>query len=229
MDRLFTIIARINSVLLLLILLGAGVALAWTAAVESNRWHRRGAMAVTETEADPHHPVMLNFGDLETVTGTNTQMMRLTAREKSTKLSSGGGGSEIRNILFLTGNEKAPRWLFKDQKNLILVASQLRKDSSGAREQPTKALYFEYVADDTNKDGELSSEDRSNVALANPSGTGFWLVLQDVSRVFSHQLVDQTYLSVVYQKGTTVKHSRFSLPSFKLEVDQEIINVPTKL
>jgi hypothetical protein len=228
MDRLFTIIARINSALLLLILLGAGVALAWTVA-ESSRWHRRGAVTVTETAADSHHSVMLNFGELETITGTNTQMMRLTASEKSTKFSSGGGGSETRNILFLIGNEKAARWLFKDHKNLILVASQLRKESSDSREQPTKALYFEYVANDTNKDGELSSEDHSNVALANPSGTGFWVVLQDVSRVFSHQLVDQTYLSVVYQKGTTVKHSRFSLPSFKLEVDQEIINVPTKL
>lgn len=224
MDRLFTIIGRINSVLLLVVLLGAGVAVGWMTAA-SNRWERRGAVEVPEANSSMKPSVMLSFDRLENVTGANAQMLRLTTRERSSKFSSGGGGSETRNVLFLTGTAKTARWLFKDHKNIILNLSQLHADP----EQATKALYFEYVTDDTNGDNQLSSEDHSNVALTTPDGTGFTEVLHNVDRIFSFDVLDQVHLSVVYQKGATVRHARYLLTTLKLEIDQEIITVPSKL
>lgn len=148
------------------------------------------------------------------------------------EFSSGGGESEIRNILFLTGAAKNVRWLFKDHKNIILNVSQLHSEPGEAKERtaaPTKALYFEYVTDDTNGDGKLSSEDHSNVALTMQDGTGFAEVLHNVDRIFSFDVLDPMHLSVIYQKGATVRHAKYLLTSLKLEFDQEIIAVPSKL
>ena len=228
MERLFVIIGRINSILFLVILLGIGVSIALMMS-ENNRWQRRGAVEVTDGKSGSKKPMLVSFEKIENITGANVQMLQLTTKEKSEKFSSGGYGTETRNILFLAGTENAARWLFKDHKNLILVAAQLREESIYSKKEPTQALYFEYVAEDTDSDGKLSSTDRSNIGLSKPDGTGFLEVLHDVSRVFSYEMLDHQYLSVVYQKGTAVRHAKFSVASMKLEADQEIINVPDRL
>lgn len=225
MERLFVIIGKINSLLLLVVLIGVGISVAWLT-MANNRWERRGAVEVPEAESSSNKSVLLSFDRFEHISGTNAQMIQLTTSTKSTKFSSGGGGSETRNVVFLTGHKKTARWLFKDNKNLILTVSQLHKDSDESKAPATEGLYFEYVTEDTNGDGVLSSEDHSNVALTKPDGTGFSEILHDVSRVFSREVPEQQYLSLVYQKGTTVRHARFSLSSFKLEVDQEIVSLP---
>jgi hypothetical protein len=85
MDRLFAIIVRINSVLFLLVLLGAAGSIAWVA-LESNRWQRRGGVEVTETESEAEKSPLLNFNRVERVAGTDTQMMHLTTQEKIGKV-----------------------------------------------------------------------------------------------------------------------------------------------
>lgn len=228
MERLFIIIGKINSVLFLLVLLGVAGSISWMT-LESSRWQRRGTVEVAESESGTNKSILLNFERVESITGTDAQMMRLSAQRKSGKFSSGGYGSETRNVLFLNGSEKVARWLFKEHKNLILVSNQLHGDSTESKKTSTKALYFEYVSEDTNKDGNLSAEDHSNVGLTKPDGTGFLVVLHDVNRVLSFQILDQQYLSIIYQKETVVKHARFSVATMKLVSDQEIINVPSTL
>nr|WP_315495434.1 hypothetical protein [uncultured Rhodoferax sp.] len=228
MDRLFIIIGRINNVLLLLVLIGAAGSVVWMTA-ESNQWKRRGAVEVADAESGANKSVLLNFEKIENITGSNTQLMRLTAQEKSAKFSSGGYGGETRNVVFLTGTEKAARWLFKEHKNLVLVTAQLSSESRSSKEEPTRALYFEYVSNDTNQDGALSSADHSNIGLTRPDGTAFVEVLNGLSRVLSYEMLDEQNLSVIYQKGKAVRHAKFSVANLKLVTDQEIVNVPSTL
>lgn len=229
MERFFTNINRINSVLLLLVLLGGAGSIAWMT-LANQPWTRRGAVDVVENESGVEKIVRLNFGRVENITGANTQMMVLTTEEKSARFSSGGYGSgDMRNVLFLTGDAKAARWLFKDQKNLISVTGQLKEEAQDSKDRATQALYFEYVSQDTNHDGTLSALDHVSVGLAKPNGMGFTEVLQGLSRVLSHDLIDSKTLSVVYQKGDVVRHARFSLDTNKLLSDQEIVNVPKTL
>ncbi|MDB5802120.1 MAG: hypothetical protein JWL63_3059 [Rhodocyclales bacterium] len=228
MERLFVIVGRINNVLLLLVLLSAAGSIVWMTA-ESHQFQHRGAVEVSDVEAGHKKSVLLNFEKVENIAGANAQLMRLTAQEKSAKFSSGGYGGETRNVLFLTGSEKSARWLFKEHKNLVLVTAQLSEESLSTKENVTRALYFEYVSEDTNHDDILSAADHSNVGLTKPDGTAFMEVLHDVSRILSYEMLDQQHLSVVYQKGPTVRHAKFSVVTLKLETDQEIVNVPSTL
>ena len=233
MERIFVIIGRINSVLLLVVLLGASalIFIGWIS-WSGTPWQRRGAIEVPAAQAEKASPVFLQFGRVKNIPGTDTQMMELTIEDKSGKFSSGGYANEIRNVLFLTGNEKKARWLFPMHSNLILVAAQLREDSadgSRAREKPVSALYFEYVTSDTNGDKKLSPQDLSKVALAKPDGTDFVEVLDGVARVLSYEMLDSHRLTVIYQKGKSVHHARFSVTTMTKEFDHEIVGVPDRL
>lgn len=229
MERLFIIIGRINSILLLLVLLGAGLSIGWIS-FSDKQWQRRGAIEVPVGKSTSKEQVLLSFERIEIITGASTQMMLLSAKEDSAKFSSGGGyRSETRNVLFLTGHEKTARWLFPKQNNLIFVAAQLREESKNSQENPAKALYFEYVKDDSNGDRKLSIQDLSSIALTKPDGSGFVEVLHGVSRVLSYEMLGSQYLVVVYQVGKVVRYAKFSVLSFAKESDQEIVNVPDEL
>ena len=229
MERLFIIIGRINSILLLLVLLFAGLSIAWVL-LSDKQWQRRGAIEVPAGKSASKEQVLLSFERIENITGASTQMMLLSAKENSVTFSSGGGyRSETRNVLFLTGHEKTARWLFPKQNNLIFVAAQLREESKNAEANPTRALYFEYVKDDSNGDGKLSIQDLSSIALTNPDGWGFVEVLHGVSRVLSYEMLGSQNLVVVYQVGKAVRYAKFSVVFFTKESDHEIVNVPDKL
>lgn len=228
MERLFIIIGRINNVLLLLVLIGAAGSIVWMTA-ESNKWTRRSAVEVPEAESGANKSILLNFENVENIDGANAQWMRLTAQDNSTAFSSGGHGEETRNVVFLTGSEKAARWLFKEHKNLIVVTAQLSSESYDSKDSHTRALYFEYVSTDTNRDGALSSDDHSNVGLTRPDGTAFVEILTDLDRVLSYGMLDEQNLSVVYQRDRTVRHAKFSVANLQLVTDQEIVIVPSTL
>ena len=79
MERLFVIIGRINSILFLIILLGAGASIALMMS-ESNRWERRGAVEVPDGKSSSKKPILVSFEKIENVTGTNVQMLQLTTK-----------------------------------------------------------------------------------------------------------------------------------------------------
>lgn len=230
MERLFTLIKRINSALLLLGLLGLGAFIAWNI-WSSNQWQSSRAVPIPATQAGEAKPVLLEFGQIENIHGTDTQMLELSTRGDSGKFSSGGYGSETRNVLFLSGKDKTPRWLFPVQSNLILTAEQLRQESEacGSKQAPASALFFEYISNDSNGDGKLSRDDRSRIALAKPDGTGLTEVLDGVSRVLSREMLDSQHLTLIYQKDRTIHHARFSLSTLSKELDQEIVTVPDEI
>ncbi len=228
MERIFSLIAKINSTLLLLVLLAGGVSVGWVLWTNS-QWKSRGAIEVPASDSSSSKSVFLRFERIQKVTGSDTQMLLLSAEDTSRKVYSGGSGSETRNVLFLTGTEKKARWLFQSQSNLILVTEQLREESDNERRAPTKLLYFEFIPKDTNGDGKINSQDPSTVGLSKPDGTGFVEVLRDVTRVLSHELIDDKVLSIVFQSRQAIRHATFSLSSFAKVSEAEIVAVPAGL
>ena len=228
MERFFAIIGRISSVLTLLFVLGLGSVITWVY-WSNSQWQRRGAIEIPAEKSTSNHSVLLRFEPIENINGTNTQIIRLSAQEKSGKFYSGGYGRETRNILFLTGDEKKARWLFPKQTNLIIVTAQLREKSEDRKDSPVKAFYFEYVSEDSNDDGKLNAEDQSSVALSKPDGSGVIEILHSVNRVLSYGMLGSQQLSVVYQKDKSVRHAKIAIPAFTVETNQEITSIPDEL
>jgi hypothetical protein len=224
MERFFVLVNRLNSLLLLLVLLGAAAAIAWMSA-ESSHWRRRGTVEVAASEPATGDSVLMAFERAEVITGSQTLMLRLTGSRKSAGFSSGGGGSETRNVLFLAGADRAPRWLFADHRHVVLTLAQLREDAA-PEDRATRWLYVEHVSQDSNQGGRLSDDDLSSIAMVRADGSGMTEVLRDVQRVLTYNMPDAQHLSIVYQQRGAVRHAKVSLDPIKIDSDQEIVKVP---
>lgn len=229
MEKFFTVIGRINQILFLIVLLGLAGLLMWGLADQAGH-SRRGGVKVEEKQGGATRQVLLKFGEVEGVRGTDALMVRLSSEAGSGgKFSSGAYTREARNLLFITHTDRAGHWLFKDHHNFIGEVDQLVCNAGSHDEAPTCAVYLEYVAADSNHDGELNSEDDSTVAVSRPDGTGLTEILHGAGRVLSHQMTDPQHLSVLYQVGNQVKHLRYSLATMKVESDQALAEVPDRL
>lgn len=227
MDKMFNIIGKISSALLFLILIVVIGVISWSF-FGSKQSPRRGEVGVVAMEEGKEKKMLLEFKQLENIKGVDTQMMRLIAKGDSFK-SYSGYGSDALNVLFLKGADKQAYWLFKEHKNHILVISQLSQDSGESKDLPTSALYFEYIAKDTNADGKLTNQDYSSVGIAKPDGTEFVDILHEISQVYSYQMRDQDKLSIVYQKEASIRHAKFTVSTMKLESDQEVMKMPSDI
>lgn len=230
MDRIFGVIKEINSVALLLLLLGL-VSLVVVFWPSDSDWERRGAIPAATGDAANKERVLLQVGNVENIKGAKVQMMALTARPEGTSFSSGKYAGETRNVLFLSGKEKEVRWLFPTHRNVVIRTVQLNQggESTETDKLPTKALYIEFIPHDTDKNGHLGYSDDAHIALAKPDGSGFVEVLGKVSRVLSYDVTEDEQLSIVYQVGKSIRHARYSLESFKKEHEQLVLEIPSQL
>lgn len=225
MERFFVTINRINSVIFLVVLLATGGMVLWLLGTQLSSSRDR-AITVASPEGRGNGATPLRLGSLEHISGSDTDMLSLTSSKEDGKFSSGGYGSDARNILFLNGEAMKPHWLFANHNNLILRNTQLKQSSSDDEKGPALALYFEYIAKDSNGDGKLSSLDTSTVALTLPDGSGFTDILHDVDRVFSFETAGDKQLSILYQKGKSIRHARVSIATMQPTSDQEVIQAP---
>lgn len=224
MERFFTIIRRINSILFLLVLLGVGASAAWWS-WQLHQWYARydPSQETAETEDGADEPAYAELGDADTVTGTGTQMFSLTAE------GLGRRGRQIRNILFLSVEAPQGRWLFPDHGNLILETDQIRPWRANDGTAPSTALYFEFVPAEPESGREPSEFDFFSVALSRPDGTGLVEVLQDVDQVLSFEQFDAGSLTVVYRDRRDLRRARIALDSFAIISNQPVATLPDTL
>ncbi len=189
----------------------------------------RGSVEVPKS-AEAESKVALEFGGTERVQGMGVQMIRLNTGSRQTEYSYKSGHHDTRNLLFVSDSEPGGRWLFKDHKGLIVTVAQLREHTAPQDDvMPTKALYVEYIVQDTNGDGKLSSEDHASVGFARPDGNGFLPILSGVQRVLSRDLVNSAGIVVVYQRDNSIRRANIALDGFKLLSDVDIAKVPSTL
>jgi hypothetical protein len=236
MDRFFSVLTRVNSVLLFLLLAGGGVTavgLFGASLFFGRDANRRGEVVVQATETDTGQGLAhLRLGQFEVIAGANAQMMRLLARSEGGKFLSGGYDSDARNILFLAGEGKRAQWLIPKHANLITQVAQISEGNKFDRHnqsKPTRALYFEYVVEDTDGDGRLTRNDLSVVALARPDGSGMVEILKRLSQVLAYEWVGENQLGIVYQAGKEVRYDRYSLETFARVSEQLVLEVPERL
>jgi hypothetical protein len=224
-DRFFAWVGRINSVLLLLFLIGAAIQIAvwnWPRGDRSYPQHAAGAAPSLPAQS-------FSFARTERVIGSDTFLIRLTSMVGTRDPTAMNRyGDEMRNVLFLSDGGQRTSWLFDTHANLLLVVDQLRTVDrvvlvrTSQREfaelggdEPTKALYFEFASVDTNKDGKISREDDISVGLAKPDGSGFSAVLGGVTRVLSHATIGENGLAVMYQSREQLWYALFRLDTFQ--------------
>lgn len=226
MKNFFTTIRRINSLLLFGGLIVFTVLVLW--GIGSGIEERNRDVVATAKTSKTGEELRFRLEEPKDIPGTDTQMLKLTASKGQSGIAYSGYERDARNILFLSGDDKAARWLFPNQDNVIHTAAQLLAPAEG---EPGKggaalALYFVYSDQDTSGDGEVTNDDRSRLALAKANGEGFANVLSGIDHVYSVSLVGERSISVLYRVGKSLRHARYAVATLGREFDREVVAIP---
>lgn len=228
MNTFFTYIRRINSLLLfgglvvftLLVLWGIG------SSIEARN---RDVVATARTPGTSEE-LSFRLDEVNGIPGTDTQMLKLTASKTQSGIGYSGYERDTRNVLFLSGDDKAARWLFPNQARVIHTAAQLQAQDEGDKtagaNKVTVALYYLYSDKDTNGDGEIDNEDKASLGLSRANGEGFTTVLVGIDRVYSVSLTGGQAISVLYRVGQSLRHARYSVATLARVFDREVTSIP---
>lgn len=226
MKNFFTAIRRINSLLLFGGLIVFTVLVLW--GIGSGIEERNRDVVATAKTSKTGEELRFRLEEPKDIPGTDTQMLKLTASKGQSGIAYSGYERDARNILFLSGDDKAARWLFPNQDNVIHTAAQLLAPAEG---EPGKggaalALYFVYSDQDTSGDGEVTKSDRSKLALAKANGEGFANVLSGIDHVYSVSLTGERSISILYRLGKSLRHARYAVATLGREFDREVASIP---
>lgn len=179
----------------------------------------------------------------QSVDGTPYLMASLTnvgeRSDSSTKFSSVSSGSSrfVANYVFFDTTTDTAEAMFPENDvrivSLIPLSDAAILQESGdrnrtielvsARERPSTESpqrirwhAVEYVADDTDGDGELTEYDRHRLAIADAAGRGLAEVIPNFGEVFSRKLIDSDTLLIIHGSQEKQISVRIDLPKRKI-------------
>lgn len=218
-NRFFVVIQRINSLLFLLVLLGALALLSYVSWESSQRRARNAIQLAPEQAA--RTPTEFLAGRMESVRGLDVHYVAVEAREGGRGISK-GYSTTTRNLLFLRGAVLTPQWLFETHQQLIQRHQPLF-DASDEGNGPTRAFYYEVIKADSNGDGRLDGDDLRTLALSRADGSGYREIDSGITHVVERKVTDNgtTLLLLVQERGELVI-KRYALRDFVKMSEQRI-------
>jgi hypothetical protein len=225
-SKVFRVINRVNAILFLILLLaGIGMVLVFT--IQANNWSNKRAINVTEDPKDKNSPqIELILGSVNELEGHDTQYVELRSKYRGRKFSSGYSGGEIRNVLFVVGEDLNSSWLFEKHTQYIKRVIPLKKHNTEQDSSEVINLYYEFVEKDSNNNQMLDKHDLFSIALTNPDGSGFLALETGVSSVIDKTLTKNgSNLSILFQKQGIVYLKRYDSRTFELISSVQVLEV----
>ena len=227
-NRFFIIVSRINSLLILVAAAGAVIAV-FSLSIMSNSWGNRNTVEIVD-DGEGEEALELRLGNLEEMTGHEVQTVNLTSGKPSRGLSSGYGESDIRNVLFLTGQQLDSKWLYEKNSYLITCFCKLQASNKYNGDDPVLAVYVSVVKEDSNGDKELSDRDGISLALIKPDGSNYKEVSSDITKIMDSTVTDGgENVTFLVQVDRSVLARKYSLRTFSLVSEREISEISKKL
>jgi hypothetical protein len=228
-SKFFLWTSRVTSILFLLLI---AIVIGFTiyGIFESKKWGGRNTVEVVGEQLDDEVIEDLRLSNITKVCGKDVQYVKLDSTNSSKGFSSGGYGSLTRNVVFFVGTDMDSHWLFDTNKYLINEIDQLKKKADDCKDRETVSIYYEVIKSDTNKDGDLNSEDDVTISLTSPDGKNYIELDSGVTSVIDHSIDhDAQVLTMLMQKGSSILMKKYSLESSQLISEKEVSRIGKKL
>lgn len=156
-----------------------------------------------------------------------TQSYDLSGGYLSSGPSKGTSQNPI-NYLIINSKDGAHRWLFPDNKQLIIKQRHVsRPVGAEAADQITVARLYEIVTDDSNGDKRLSERDRKTLILTKPDRSAATALITDYDALLSVHHPDAGSFEVLIEKAGVFTLYRFAIASHKQIGEIELPALPT--
>jgi hypothetical protein len=208
---LFVNLRRFNALLPLLALLLMAVALAWAALTTDKPSPPKTVVPPGQIESMATDVLELRKLDNDLDLGPKLVMLKVVSKRNS---GASYGSSEIRNLVFVSDDSEALKWVFPSQDQELVSVHPLRNGSGNI-----KGIYVESVA--KSSQAKASGFHSSSIYLVSTDGSVLKQVLSEVDEVISRRNDDHK-LRLIYQKQNTVRMAQIDMQDFRLLADREL-------
>lgn len=204
-QRFFRYVWRTNGVLIFLAALGAICLVLFVMyQMFSDRGHfphDQGPVEVAGTKVAGGHE---SLGDLKRVRGTDFYMAPLYAHELPTLGLSSGYSLDTLNYLFFDLRASGAHWLVPGRQQVFSWHQALAWpcDEESA---PVVGHLFQVVNVDTNGDARLTGDDHSSLAVSDPGGRRFTVLVNDVQDLHGHEVLSPTRVLVFFSAAEQLR------------------------
>ena len=160
----------------------------------------------------------LEISDYREVKGTSYVFFPLKSAQSYSRGSySSKSTSSQRNYLFVDlKTSKDKRWLLPDNKSLIVNDVQI-PDLVVAGE-PTLAILYTLVTQDTNGDRRLTASDLLTIGISKPDGKNYRVVAEGVNKLLGYKPIDDSQIAVVYKRDRSIYSQSIDLNNWDYAV-----------
>lgn len=228
-NKFFIWTSRATSILFLLLIIAVFGFTVYGMFV-SKKWGERNTVEVIGELPNDEIVEDLRLSNITKVCGKDIQYVKLNSSNSSKGFSSGGYGSLTRNVVFFVGSDMESHWLFDTNKYLIDEIDQLKKNADDCKDKETVSIYYEVIKNDTNKDGDLNTEDDVTISLTSPDGKDYVELDSEVTSVIDHSIDgDAKILTILMQKGSSILMKKYSLENNQMISEKEVSRIGKKL
>lgn len=170
------------------------------------------------------------MGRFEEVEGAGVLRAPLTSSQDTAygAASSYGSTSATRNYLFYDPRARAGRWLNARNDWLFVSSAALREPGKHDGVAPVRAFLYEVVDADTDGNGKLTGEDRSSLALSDPTGTNCKIVKRGIDDLLDSTVLSPTSAAVFYMVDREMRAMEVSLSTLDVVHDDPVAKLPPK-
>ena len=219
--RIFQYIWRINAIIILVT--GSLAALSLTASglywlVQATR--TREISDVINVAPDQSAKTKTEIGTFSLIAGTEIIKAPLYLFQEYDYRAGSKESSSIQNYLFFDPNQKGFYWLRPQNQGLILSMFTLPEATipNSDPKQPAIAHLYFIAEKDTNNDKRIDDRDQKLLAISNPAGTNFKVLIDQVERFNGLSNLKDNQVSLMYTSGGKIKATAINVRS------QEIIS-----
>ncbi len=128
------------------------------------------------------------------------------------------------NYLFFNVASQTSRWLLPENKYVLTSLTPLTVLDQ-ADEAP-RWIQYVVIKADTNKNGQLESNDQLTLALSNLNGTNYQELIPKIDRLLGTEMQDKDTLVVFYQSGSDALATTINLPKFQIQQTTKLPEIP---
>lgn len=229
--RFFRFLWRINGVIIFVSAVLAILMLGFISSQFITFGHHEADQVIKVDQPPQEKSEPPTLGTFQKITGTPYLQAALTFGSGNKfdrgSFSSSSGSYSIRNYLFLNSETLEGRWLFPDNKQLILELDDLQeyfqvKDSDPPTAR-TIAIFYQMIDIDTNGDKQLTTDDKRSIAYSKSDGSQFTIVIKGIDRILGSDKIDNGKKHVVaYEVDNKWYTAVISLSTFEIEKRGEL-------
>ncbi len=144
-----------------------------------------------------------SLSDFKSINGSTVLRASLEVKQEYSLASSSKSSYATQNYLFFDTANDSSYWLLPGFKGIIPTMTCLpEREQWSDSKVPVKAVVYELIERDSNKDGQITSADLKDIAISDPAGAHLTRVLENVDSFHSvHLLSNGTEAVVLYSAG----------------------------